>query len=64
MQLRNPSSLVIYLLLGAAVLFLVGTLLTWIRVGMVNPIRMALFIGCFLAFIFWVLYERSRHTGK
>ena len=64
MPSRNPSSLLIYLLLGAAVVFLVAILLNWIYAGMVKPIQMALFIGCFLAFIFWVLYERSRRSGK
>jgi predicted PurR-regulated permease PerM len=64
MQSRSPSSLLVYLLLGAAVVFLVAILLNWIYVGMVKPIQMALFIGFFLAFIFWVLYERSRRGGK
>ena len=64
MQFRNFKSLFIHLLLGAAVAFLVVILIGWITAEMVNPIHMALFIGIFLAFIFWVLFERGRKSSK
>jgi lipopolysaccharide export LptBFGC system permease protein LptF len=58
------KSLVLYMLLGIAVAFLVITLLQWISAEMSKPIPMALFIGIFMAFIFWVLYEHSRKEPK
>jgi uncharacterized BrkB/YihY/UPF0761 family membrane protein len=60
---RKWSSLIIHLLLGVAVSFLVVILVRWIYAEMVNPMHMGLFIGVFLAFIFWVLFERGRRSS-
>jgi predicted PurR-regulated permease PerM len=60
MPLQKLKSLLVYLLLGGAVSFLVATLLNWIWAEMANPVQMSIFIGLFLAFIFWVIYDRSR----
>ena len=63
LQFRKIKSLLIHLLLGAAVAFLVVILIGWITAEMVNPVHMALFIGIFLAFIFWVLFERGKRSS-
>jgi hypothetical protein len=57
------KSLIIYLFLGGAVAFLVATLTKWIYAEMAEPIPMSIFIGVFLAFIFWVIYYRSRRES-
>ncbi len=60
MPLRKLRTLAIYMLLGIAVAFLVGTLWNWISADMVRPIPMAVFIGVLLAFIFWALHYHSK----
>ncbi len=62
MKYRQVKSLFIYLLFGGAVAFLVSTLVHWIAEEMVDPVQMSVFIGIFLAFIFWVLYNHSRKS--
>ena len=60
MKFRQVKSLFIYVLFGGAVAFLVSTLIDWIAEDLVDPMHMSVFIGIFLAFIFWVLYNHSR----
>ena len=63
MPLHKLRTLAIYMLLGIAVAFLVGTLLNWIFADMVRPIPMAIFIGVLLAFIFWALHYHSKRSS-